>query len=225
MVAMQIVAGRMKAANDAAGVESNSLALKEHDLPVRIENWNRVSFEPAKVRDDQSEEQRVWTHSWGFQKDGLSACVAFDQAGFAHWHDLTVCYQALGWTMSSKSVLSSTAETDQWPVVVARIRKPDGSTAILLFSLFFDNGDPVDARGYDVARTAEEGFKRLLSGRFDRNRRTSQVASIRQCQVLVPYAETLTSDMENNIINLHLQSRESFRKKWLDHWKTPEKWE
>jgi hypothetical protein len=220
MTAMQFVAGRMNATNQAAGIGRNDLVLAEDDLPDTIDKWQRVSFEPAKLLADQAEEQRVWTHSWGFQKDLFSAYVAFDQAGFMHWHDLTVCYQGLGWTITSKQVLSSTENLKEWPIVVAQLSKPDGSTAMLAFSSFFDNGDPVDARVYEVAKTAEEGFKRLLSGRFNGQQRTSKVASLRQCQVLFPYAGTLTSDMENSIIKLHLQSRQSFRDHWLAHWKT-----
>lgn len=208
----------MNATKQAAGIERNDLVLKEDDLPVEIENWSRVSFVPAQAAEEQTEDALVWTHSWNFRKDRLSAYVAFDQAGFMHWHDLTVCYQALGWTMTSKRVVSNTEATDQWPVVVARLEKLDGTMAMLVFSLFFDNGDPVDARSYEVATTAEEGFKRLLGARFERNQRTSKVASIRQSQVLVAHTGTLSSDEEDSIIGLHLKSRESFRNKWLSHW-------
>ena len=217
---MQFVTARLNATKLPAGIERNYLILEEDDLPSEMERWTRASFTPAKKEEQLPEDQIVWTHSWNFQKDALSAYVAFDQAGFMHWHDLTVCYQGLDWTMTSKNVLSSTEETDQWPVVVAQLKKPDGSAAMLVFSSFFDNGDPVDARSYELAKTAEDGFMRLLGARFDGKTRTSKVASIRQCQVFVPYAGTLTPAIEDSIINLHLSSRESFRNKWLAHWKT-----
>lgn len=220
MIAIQFLAGRMNAAKQRAGIERNDMVLKEDDLPGEIEHWNRALFTPAKAEEQLAEDQIVWTHSWSFQQDALSAHVAFDQAGFMHWHDLTVCYQGLGWTMTTKSVQSDTDELDRWPVCVAHFKKPDGSEAMLVFSLFFDNGDPVDPRGYEVANSAEEGLRRLLGARFARDMRTSKVASIRQCQVFVPYSGRLTPEIEDSIVNLHLQSREAFRNKWLEHWHT-----
>ena len=220
MVAMHFVSRRMNASKQLAGIERNDIVLNVDDLPVEIENWNRTSFEPAKAVEQPTEDRIVWTHSWGFQKDALSAHVGFDQAGFMHWHDLTVCYQGLGWTMISKSVRSDTDTMDTWPVVVAHFRKPDESAAIVVFSLFFDNGDPVDPRGYEVANSADQGWKRLLGARFDRNKRTGTVASIRQCQVFVPYSGKLSTKIETSIVSLHMQSREAFRKKWLEHWHT-----
>lgn len=217
---MQFVASRMDAAKQPAGIDRNDLVLEEDDLPGRIGNWNRVSFKPAETEEQLTENALVWTHSWNFQKDALSAYVAFDQAGFMHWHDLTVCYQGLDWTLTSERLVSNTETMNQWPVNVAQLKKPDGSAAMLVFSLFFDNGEPVDARGYEVANTAEEGWKRLLGARFEGNKRTSKVATIRQCQVFVPYSGTLTPEIEDSIVKLHLDSREAFRKKWLAHWET-----
>ena len=68
--------------------------------------------------------------------------------------------------------------------------------------------------------TSRNDFWRLLESRFESNRRTSKVASIRQCQVLVPYSGTLNSETEASIIALHLQTREAFRKNWLEHWQS-----
>lgn len=218
MSVMHFAAGRMNAAKQAAGIERNDLILKEDDLPGRIENWHRESFKPAKDSEQLTENALVWTHSWIFQNDALSAYVSFDQAGFMHWHDLTVCYQGHDWTLASKSVQSDTDALESWPVVVAHLKKPDGASAMLVFSLFFDNGDPVDPRGYEVASSAEQGLKQMLGARFNRNRRTSKVSSIRQCQVFVPYSGRLTPEIEASIVSLHVQSRNAFRNKWLEHW-------
>jgi hypothetical protein len=219
MISLQFVTARMNAAKRAAGVERNDIVLNENDLPGEIDSWQQASFSPARGSESAKEDALVWTHAWTFQKDGMSAYVAFDQAGFMHWHDLTVCYEALGWRVASKQVVSNTAATERWPVVVAGLEKLDGTTAMLVFSLFFDNGDPVDARSYEVAATAGEGFKRLLGARFEGTQRTSKVASIRQSQVLVAHTGTLSSDEANSIINLHLQTRQSFRNTWLEHWR------
>ena len=98
------------------------------------------------------------------------------------------------------------------------MNRNETTSALLVFSLFFDDGDPVDARGYEAQDTSPNNFWRLLESRFESNRRTSKVASIRQCQVLVPYSGTLDSETKASIIALHLQTREAFREKWLKHW-------
>ncbi len=90
--------------------------------------------------------------------------------------------------------------------------------SLLVFSLFFDDGDPIDARRYEAPRSVEEGIGRLFKGRLDNNRRDSTVASVRQCQVFVPYSGTLDTEVTNSAIELHLNSRRAFRLKWLEHW-------
>lgn len=133
---------------------------------------------------------------------------------------MTVCYRGLGWTLAAKSVLDSTPDTDPWPCVVARLNKTGTDSALLVFSLFFDDGDPVDPRDYETPETSGNGLWRQFESRFKSGRRKSTVGSVRQCQVLVPYSGTLDSETEASIIDLHLQTRDAFRKQWLAHWQS-----
>lgn len=218
LVTVQILTGWIQATYEVAGTARNDLELNVDSLPDILGTWSKTSFERVSSGDGRNQNDRVWTHSWRFQKDRLSAYVAFDQAGFMHWHDLTVCYQGLGWSMDQKRVLSDADATEEWPVVSARLSKQDGSTALLLFSLFFDDGDPVDARAYELAGTVEDGFRRMLGARFDRNRRTSRIARLRQCQVFVQYTGELAPSTESSIVDLHLRTRKTFRDQWLTYW-------
>ncbi len=217
MVAMQYFLTRQNSTQTLPGTARGDLVLQQNDLPAEIAGWRQTAFEPAKSPEELPEGQFWWTHVWNYTNGPQNGIVTFDQADFMHWHDLTVCYRGIGWTVTDKSVLAGTADTQGWPCVVARMNKNETTSAILVFSLFFDDGDPVDARGYETQNTSPNDFWRLLESRFENNRRTSKVASIRQCQVLVPYSGKLNSETEASIIALHLQTREAFRKNWLEH--------
>ena len=218
MVAMQYFSTRQNSTQTLPGTARGDLVLQQNDLPAEIAGWRQTAFEPAKSPEELPEGQFWWTHVWKYTNGPQNGIVTFDQADFMHWHDLTVCYRGIGWTVADKSVLAGTADTQEWPCVVARMNKNETTSALLVFSLFFDDGDPVDARGYEAQEKSRNDFWRLLESRFESNRRTSKVASIRQCQVLVPYSGTLDSETEASIIALHLQTREAFREKWLKHW-------
>ncbi len=85
------------------GLDRGDVILTEECLLACLGEWRRRDFTPAPSPELLSEKQTAWTHSWTFQRDNLFALITFDQADFMHWHDLTVCYQGNGWTVSNKS--------------------------------------------------------------------------------------------------------------------------
>ena len=201
------------------GPVRGDIAFTQDALAPRIGHWEVTQFQVLSP-EELPEGQFWWTHSWNYTNGAFNSTVTFDQADFAHWHDLTVCYRGLGWTLAAKSVLDSTPDTDPWPCVVARLNKTGTDSALLVFSLFFDDGDPVDPRDYETPETSGNGLWRQFESRFKSGRRKSTVGSVRQCQVLVPYSGTLDSETEASIIDLHLQTRDAFRKQWLAHWQS-----
>lgn len=202
------------------GPERGDLRLEDNCLSAEYGNWKKHDFTPASPPESLGEGEVAWIHSWTFQNGNLPAQVSFDQAGFMHWHDLTVCYEGLGWTVTHKAVAAKSVGTDKWPCVVARLQKPDATAALLVFSLFFDDGDPIDPLRYESATSPDDQLRQLLGERLNRDRRTSTVGSIRQCQVFVPFNGPLDSEIEASIIELHLHTREAFREKWLAHWRS-----
>lgn len=232
MIALQLARNRVPSAVKATtpGPARGDLAFTADCLQAEYDDWTRIAFSPAPPPESLPEGTVAWTHSWTFQQENLNALVTFDQANFAHWHDLTVCYEGIGWTLEHKSTVapelpatsaSSTADSYKsvaWPYVVARLQKPGNVEALLVFSLFFDDGDPVDARDYDLATSAADGIERMLAGRLETDRRISSVASIRQCQVFVPFSGAITQAQIDLAVELHFQTREAFRTHWLQHW-------
>ena len=201
------------------GPERGDLALSRDSLPQQIGEWNNTGFE-VQSPEQLPQGQFWWTHRWNYANGALNSTVTLDQANFEHWHDLTVCYQALGWTVTDRRVADGHSQSEDWPCIVAQMKKSQTESAMLVFSLFFDDGDPVNARDYENAATTPKDLGQLLGSRFgDKPRRTSSVAGVRQCQVLVPYEGSLGSEAESRIIDLHLQTREVFRDKWVKHWR------
>ena len=222
MVVLQTAQKRLRLTEESQlpGPDRGDLHLEDSCLSAEYGHWKKRDFTPASPPESLREGEVAWIHSWTFQNGNLPAQVSFDQAGFMHWHDLTVCYEGVGWTVTQKAVSAGTVDTEKWPCVVARLQKPDASAALLVFSLFFDDGDPVDSLRYEPATSLDDQLRRLLGERLNRDRRTSTVGSIRQCQVFVPFAGVLDSETEASIIELHLQTREAFREKWLADWRS-----
>jgi hypothetical protein len=201
------------------GPARGDLSLSRDSLPQQIGEWSNTAFE-VQSPEQLPQGQFWWTHRWNYANGALNGTVTLDQANFKHWHDLTVCYQALGWTVTNRRVADGESQTGDWPCIVAQMKKNETESAMLVFSLFFDDGDPVNAREYENAATTPKDLGQLLQSRFgDKSRRTSSVVSVRQCQVLVPYNGSLDSETESRIVTLHLKTREIFRDKWVKHWR------
>ncbi len=201
------------------GPARGDVSLSQAALPQQIGHWKNTAFE-VQSPEQLPQGQFWWTHRWSYMNGALESTVTLDQANFKHWHDLTVCYQALGWTVTDRHVADGQSEAEVWPCIVAHMKKNETQSAIMVFSLFFDDGDPVNARDYETAATTRRDLGQLLESRLgDKPRRTSSVASVRQCQVLVPYEGVLDTDTKSSIIALHLQTREIFRDEWVKHWR------
>ncbi len=64
-----------------------------------------------------------------------------------HWHELTHCYQGLGWKLTKRDILQEDIQDSEhpWEFVVAEFEKVTGETAILVFSTFYEDGSPAEA--------------------------------------------------------------------------------
>ena len=66
------------------------------------------------------------------------------QADWTSWHELTICYQAIGWTLVDRKVVGAgDAPENHWPVVLATLEKPTLEKATLVFSMFGQDGTPL----------------------------------------------------------------------------------
>jgi hypothetical protein len=230
MVVMQFVSGRMQPEKQRPGTERNDLVLRQENLPTEIHGWKQSSFEAAKPAEQLTEGQFWWTHSWNYVKPPVAAYVALDQADWKSWHELTVCYQAVGWTLVDRRVVDvSDSPENHWPAVVATLEKLPLEKATLIFSMFGQDGTPLVSPFSGIPPKRESTTDRTVTDNFANriNYEPPPVNSaltanttfdrVIQCQVLIQHTQDLPEAAVQDLIDLHHQTRISLRSAWLNH--------
>ena len=232
MIGMQIVAKYLPSGNSLnrqrPGPTRGDLILTDNALPSELVGWSRIKFNPAPRVDELPEGQYWWVHQWVYSNKKSSAIVSFDQLGEDQWHELTYCYRVLDWTILNRTVYEDS--NGDAPFVVAELTKDPDQSAILVFSVFFEDGSwsmppsvdltnlnkwrqPSDAAGA-IERVADRITPtHILAPVFTSP--TSGHTRAFQCQVLVSRADRDTSSELASAIQLHLESRQHFRSQWL----------
>ncbi len=207
------------------GPERGDLVLQKHDLPDEILGWNCLRFQPALPSDELPDGQFWWTHSWSYRKQQLEALVAFDQADWKSWHELTMCYQAIGWKLADRKVIRI---SDTVAVVLASLEKPTQEKATLLFALFDQDGSLIPPPRMELQTAPEEekdqSFSSMLNGRLtyelpegaEQSSTAETFGRVLQVQVFVPHGEPLSDDEVNHLVELHLETLGHFRNAWLN---------
>ncbi len=117
----------------APPVQQAALDLKADDLPEMLAGWRQFDFE-EQHRDGSSvfgEHSRLWTYRSGPYLVRLSLDFVFPE-----WHELTACYAGTGWEVDSRSRVDADSTR-----MKARLTKPNGEQAFLLFDLFDSEGE------------------------------------------------------------------------------------
>jgi hypothetical protein len=208
------------------GPARGDLVLEKDALPDVIGAWRCTQFQAALPPEQLPEGQFWWTHSWMYSSSEFTAYVAFDQADWDGWHELTTCYQAAGWTLSERSIVETNMV--QWPVVVAVLQKMTGEKATLVFSLFDQDGSLVPSPYFGIPpKKINPSERPLAEGLVDRLKEHSQKNSsfvrpktytkIMQCQCLLQHSGDLAIHDLEELIALHLETCASFRAAWLTH--------
>ena len=214
------------------GPERGDLALTADALPTELAGWKQIQFKPAEVPDDLPDGQFWWVHAWGYTDGEVACTVSLDQADWTAWHDLTVCYQAVGWKLEDRKVLDIPyPQGGTWHAVTADFSDSSGRRAFLVFSLFGDDGTPMDSPWQGMlseggsAQTGDGGFAKRLADRFKPATSVPQPVHkkinhnrVLQSQVFLAYSGTLSIERREKLIQLHLESRPYFQDAWNQHW-------
>lgn len=209
-----------KTPGQVPGIERGDIRLKREDLSSDCAGWKQVAFTPPEDADQLPDGQYWWVHQWMYTRDGQSAGVCFDQLGLNHWHELTHCYQGLGWTLIGRSVQKeeSASHGQAWEYVVADFKRETGEYATLVFSTFYEDGTPADALRIGLDHDWNEkpdlttGFmNRLTASDLELPKHERAL----QCQVFSVHTNESKADAVHELTQLHLVSRQTFRDKWL----------
>jgi hypothetical protein len=204
------------------GESRGDMALAKGALPAELDQWKMAGFKPAPSPDELPEGQYWWVHQWVFSAGQTTAVVSFDQLGEAGWHELTFCYRNQNRSIEQRETLKPAEEDGEF--VVARMRDEAGALAILVFSVFYEDGTwatspTIDIRAVNTTRTTDEvNFTDRFQWRFAPPT-YSDAGHERalQCQVLVSCTEPDVQSQVDSAVALHLATRKIFRQEWLTH--------
>ncbi len=196
--------------NDAAGFFP-----EEGDLPQFSNGRERVAF---AIHDREigalfGRHSRVWTYS----SPSASQTVSLDLP-FVGWHALWGCYERTGWTNfgNELQVLSQEGSSLAWPFFESQLRNQNREYAILHFSLFDQNGDPIlyDPKSFGNAffdRFGRTLFKNVIR-KMKGTQSPSELATF-QFQILSRSDEPATDEQRQDYRKMFLEFRETIREK------------
>ncbi|HBE71607.1 MAG TPA: hypothetical protein DDW52_25980 [Planctomycetaceae bacterium] len=192
------------------GIGRGDMPLSDNSLPDSLVGWKKSQFTPpGEIRDGQF----WWSHSWAYENDRSQALISYDQADWHGWHELSECYSASGWTLKSRKIMP---DASGWSFVVSHFQK-DSVHAVLLFSLFFEDGDFVAPWELSLREAIKQNMTAMDAMR-DRRRHSNDRVDARsfQCQVFLPSSSKITAATEKDAIALHMASRERLYTLWLE---------
>ena len=79
-------------------------ALDQSLLPSHIEGWSMIGFE-VKEQTENTAFGGLRSLIWRYSNGGRQVAVSID-GPYADWHPLELCYQAIGWNLSSRAHFS-----------------------------------------------------------------------------------------------------------------------
>ena len=207
-----------------AGPDRGDVILQEDSLPDLIGDWQRLKFIPAKTPESLTVGVYWWVHQWIYGRNNQNAIVSFDQLGEDQWHELTYCYRTQDWVIVQRDVYEDLEQGGQY--IAVKMHREDGELAVLVFSVFFEDGQWAVPPTVNLSRMNEfnPANPRLgdrMRGRVDPISSFAEPVSghdrALQCQVLISCNETNFAETLDSAVHLHLESRLRFRAGWLKH--------
>lgn len=169
----QVVRGAL-ANNKFQRVEptAGAMAIGANTLPDDFGGMRRMEFETVtrKVNDQFGER----SHQWSFAGDSYSQLLSMDFV-FSSWHDVTLCYQGLGWQVMQREVHERPGTEQKF---IKALFSKDGQRAMLIFGTFDSVGQHVEA--------PEASLTRSLMGRLEKERGISGGVYQTQTFVVMP---------------------------------------
>lgn len=131
--------------------------------------------------------------------DGTPLIVSCDFPFPAEWHELTVCYEGIGWELLDREIRHDPAGPDY---VEARFRLPDGRTAIVLNCAYDSVGGELKPPSWNLFDTA---------GRALARRREMSQGPVFQVQIQVYGVSTISEEQLRTARKLLAEAAAHFR--------------
>ncbi len=160
--------------------------------------------------------------SWSYlSASGMFTVVSLDQP-FPGWHELTTCYQNVGWKLTSlrrkltESLTTDSGETIDWTYIEVELENPATlQRGFLLFCFCDGNGEPFEAPlEWDGLRSFYERVKNRLSYRIRENLFRGQSYQI---QVFSAFTNDVSDEQKEELRNQFFEARKLIRKGLLKY--------
>ena len=130
-------------------------------------------FRSERKERDRSDISGQFSRIYQFQDDKGNLYLASCDFPFGpDWHDLTVCYTSVGWSLADSPRVCSAQGTHEppWKHIEASFIKPDGSTAELFYCAFDEHGQFVEPPSHsflnDIWRSLQKQYRHTQRERF-----------------------------------------------------------
>ena len=162
--------------------------------------------------DLMGQHSRVWT----FSMDDVEQIASLDLP-YWRWHELWLCYQLTGWKDLSRKMVNVNTDGSplDWPYFEVQLQHQDGTYAVLHFSNFMQNGEPIDYSQMETHGGYAGQYKRWLLPMI--------LSQLRQMQATVPISfqfqllsrtqEPASREQIAQFRALFFETRENVRKK------------
>lgn len=182
--------------------------------------WKNIRHERSdRTRgSDLGQRSDLWTF---VSRTGMAIQVSLDQP-FPGWHELTTCYQNVGWKVASlrrkfsEPITLESGETVKWTFVEIGLEHTDSlQHGWLMFCFCDSNGEPVEAPiEWDGLRSFFERAKNRLSYRIRSSLFRGQSY---QMQVFVPSLKPLPDEQKEEVRNQFFEIRKQIRSALLKY--------
>jgi hypothetical protein len=171
--------------------------LTVEDLPEAWGGWSRINFET--VNREAGAEEGELSRIWRFRKGRLVASISVD-GPYVDWHDLSVCYGGLGYTIESADDRADGGETAHTEL---RLVNESGRNGVVMFAAYREDDTaipPPRSRGGLL-------FGRILKAMEDRQLRPEPMGRVYQVQMFAESGLGFTAVEQQDLRGLFQEMR------------------
>ncbi len=136
-------------------------ALQRGSLPEKLSGWTQTGFQTGGKSITGADGE--YSHTWNYRLGRQTSVMSFDYP-YCGWHQLEVCYEARGWTVSRRFTHGELNPC--W--VECLLRRPSGEYAVLCYRMFHENGASLMCPGETLTAVLGNRFADVLGPRSQR---------------------------------------------------------
>jgi exosortase len=187
----------------ATPLDNASLAWATADtLPQQIDQWERVNFD-HRVRDEASL-LAPESYLWSYQRGDEILTISLDSP-YHQYHDLTICYSGLGWTVDRASNYNPSDSASNFTTLKLRKTSENG---IVYFAAMDQRAEavlPLEYRLNNIFESVADNI-RLAIGSYNVSEMKGYALPVYQIQLL--YQSRSSIDSQDQLKSIFLAARD-----------------